>query len=401
MTSPEPTPERIDELLAGSEPRDGAEREALALMQDIRGIEDEPSLSLQTRIEQIGAAPPDSPQRWHERIPGIAGGLFTTPRLAIAGGVAVLALLAVVALPLGDGSTSADDTLAEAPVGQVIEREDRGVAADDAFAAPEANDAPGDAAAAIAPPGAEPAPDREKSVVPADAIAPGPDPGRPQDVRVETVVQTDGVTGLSKASATAMKQIRALGGFTVSSQYSVPGSESGVNQLLFKVPAGRVEEALEGFSELGAITSQQASLVDLGDQLSASQVQITQRRERVRALREDLKKNPDDATLAAQLKSAENGLAQFIERRRKIQERARLATINLTLTTDGPTVVTKGQENRFIAAFNRSADRFGVVLEWLISAAVFLLPIGFLGWLGVRLAHTARRRNARRVMDMV
>ena len=404
MSSPNPTPERIDALLTGSEPRDEAEREALALMEGVQNIQDEPSLALQARVKEISATAPEPKGRWFARIPELAGGLMTTPRLAIAGGVAALALVAVVAVPTIIDGSSNQDALSETRVAQELD----GRAADDAVASGESeegagalfSDEPAPGANAATPP-LELAPEaQQRSSVSADAIAPGPDPGRPQEVLVRTFVQVDGVTGLSKASAAAMKQVRELGGFTVSSRYSVPGSEMGVNDLVFKVPSSRVELAVEGFAELGSITSQDASLVDLGAELTASQVQITKRRERVRALREDLAKNPGDATLTAQVESAERQLAQLIERRKKIQERARLATINLTLTTDGPAVV-EDEENRFVAAFNRSADRLAVVLEWLISAAVFLLPVGLLGWLGLRLARTGRSRGVRRVMDSV
>ncbi len=402
MSTPDPTPDRVDELLEGASPSGNEERETASLISQLQGLEDEPSPELLARVDEIASGVPAQGRRtWRERfaLPGFPS--LTGPRLALAGGALAVVVIVAVAIPL---STNGGSDAGDIASGQV-----EVVTGDPA---PEANvTAPTDDEASAAQ--AAPAP-RERSeeetfssdggesgaAVGKGAIPPGPDAGRNQEVRVRTAVQVDGVDALSKASSQAMSQVRELGGFTASSQFSVPNGDFGVSDLVFKVPSGRVEEALEGFSELGSVISQEASLVDLGAELNQRQVQITRQRERLVSLRKALSESPNDAELQRQATETENRLAALIEQRKKVLERARMSTIDLRLTTDGPAAVEEG-ENRFIAAFDRSWDRLAIVLEWVISAAVFLLPIGLLGWLGLALTRNLRRRGSDRLMDAV
>jgi hypothetical protein len=397
MSRPEPTPERLDELLAGAPPSDDTERESAALINEIRGLRDEPSPELRARVEEIASASPAHGRRgWRERLalPGLPA--LTGPRLAIAGGAAALLVVAAIAVPLAsDGDDSA--TLATADGVEQVEPTEReqiapgaDVESDDIGPAPggpleEAFRSGGSASA---------------GPVSSEAIPPGPDQGRPQEVRVQTAVQVAGVEGLSKAASRAMARVRELGGFTVSSRFSVPSSEIGTADLILRVPSTRVEEALEGFAELGSVISQEATLTDLGQELSRRQMQITRQRERLAALRAELRESPDDEDLKRQIAAAERRLASLVEQRKQVLERARLATLQLRLTTEGPAAVDE-DENRFLAAFERSWEKLATVLEWAISAAVFLVPLGLLGWLGLALARNLRRREARRLMDAV
>ncbi|MDH3226481.1 MAG: DUF4349 domain-containing protein [Thermoleophilia bacterium] len=403
MSRPEPTPDRVDELLDGASPAGEQEREMASLVNEIQGLQDEPSPELRARVDQIASGAPAQGRRtWRERfsLPGFPA--LTGPRLAIAGGALAVVVIAAIAVPLGSDSdgaadlASADATEQEAPLGL-----EEATPAPNEGAVPRAS---GDEELPLLEGAEEPfsngAAKAAGGAVAEDAIPPGPDQGRPQEVRVRTAVQVDGVDGLSRASSQAMTQVRELGGFTVSSRFSVPNSEFGTSDLVLKVPSERLEEALEGFTELGSVISQDASLVDLGEELNQRRVQITRQRERLASLRKELRENPGDEELTRQITLTERRLAALIEQRKQVLQRARMATIELLLTTDGPVAADEG-ENRFIAAFDRSWDRLATVLEWAISAAVFLVPLALLGWLGLALTRNLRRREAQRLMDAV
>jgi hypothetical protein len=395
MTSPDLTPERIDELVAGGTPTGSEEQAYATLLGEVRGMDAAPSPQLRERVRRIAAGAKSTPA-------AEAGRRFGLPRLprlgmprpAIVAGALALILAVAIAVPLSRDGGSED--LASGDGATTLESELGADTADDALpgalqAPPQTE--PGVAAEDALPGGASGA---TRAVDP-DALPPGPDAGRPQEVFVRTAVKVDDVEALSRAGATAMRQVRELGGFTVSSNFSVPSGDYGVNDLVLKVPADRVDQALAGFADLGTVISQQATLTDLGEPLGRVQRRIARLSNRALALREQLEAAPGDARLKAELEAVERRIAAAARQRAQLQERARLATLSLTLTTDGPAV--EKEENRFIVAFTRAADRLGVVLEWLISAAVFLLPAGALAWLGYRALAGARRHQDRRVLE--
>ena len=77
-----------------------------------------------------------------------------------------------------------------------------------------------------------------------------------------TRVRVESVTALSRASDRAMATVRGLGGYTVSSDYSVPNASTGTNVLVFRVPVARADRAIAGFGRLGTVIGQSADIVD-------------------------------------------------------------------------------------------------------------------------------------------
>ena len=67
----------------------------------------------------------------------------------------------------------------------------------------------------------------------------GPDARRAQQVTATTRVQVKDVAALSRASTSAMRTVRSLGGFTASSDYSVPNGAEGTNRVVFRLPVDR------------------------------------------------------------------------------------------------------------------------------------------------------------------
>ena len=204
---------------------------------------------------------------------------------------------------------------------------------------------------AASAPEAAPAFDSAKSVAPGagasgggtsggGAVAPaapqptGTDPRRAQQLTATTRVQVKDVAALSRASAAAMGTVRRLGGFTASSEYAVPNGGEGTNRLVFRVPVARTQDALAAFGRLGVVTAQSASIVDLTARLDAATRRIALLEQRVADLRAQVAANPGDAAAARDLARAEAELLRRRTLQAATRERTRLATLNLTLTTE-------------------------------------------------------------------
>jgi hypothetical protein len=213
---------------------------------------------------------------------------------------------------------------------------------------------------------------------------------------VSTRVKVDDVDALSGASADAMRAARDLGGYTVSSRFSVPSGDEGSADLVLRVPTDRVEQALSAFAGLGTVVSQDASLTDLGEQVDRTERRIATLRTRLTEARAELAKAPDDVVLQARVEAFERALSRRVAEQRGLERRAELARIDLTLTTIGPDA--PESDNRFVAAFQRSWDRFATVLEWLIAAAVFLVPVGLVALVAGWLSREGRRRQEARAL---
>ena len=296
----------------------------------------------------------------------------------VAAGIAAVA----IALPLvtgGDGDPGA-------PAGQ------NGAAGDAATALRES--APGGAAAperAAAPPAAAGAGSA------ADAQALGADPSRAQKVTAWTRVRVDGVSALSRASDRAMATVRSLGGYTASSDYSVPNGATGTNALVFRVPVGRAERAIAAFGRLGTVTGQSADIVDVTALLGAQGREVERLTERVDRLRAELTARPGDAALTAQLERAVRSLAVAEARRSATQGRADLARLNLTLTTEGPPAAPV-DEGRFTGPLSDAGSRLAGATAWLLGALVLIGPFAVVALLAAWGAARVRRRTSRRLM---
>lgn len=210
-----------------------------------------------------------------------------------------------------------------------------------------------------------------------------------------TRVQVDGVEALSRASASAMRTVRSLGGFTASSDYSVPNRAEGTNRLVFRVPVDRAEDALAAFGRLGTVTGQSADIVDLTARLDSETRRIEALRVRTADLRARLASRPGDATLTADLARAEAALRRAEEARGATLTRTNLATLRLTLTTEGPPApaVSAG---RFEGPISRAGARLADSIAWILGALVlvgpFLLLAAAAAWGGLRLHGRSERR---------
>lgn len=362
MRSPELTPERVAELLAGATPNDAAELDLLALAGRLRTLEPGAPDGLRTRVAALGEPPAidrRGPAGW------LAGrrGRRSGRRAAFLAAPALAAGLAIVLLaPSGilDGSDSGPR--AKQPAAELAARASGGDGAG-ATAGLEAAPAPSAADAAAV-----------DQAVPGGALPPATEPGRAQELIARTTVGVPTLEDLSSATARAMRQVRDLGGFTVRSDYSVPSGEEGRSELVVKVPTGRVDQALAGFSELGTVLSQEARLRDLTARITRRAGVATRLRGELRALRARAASTPSPE-LDAQIAAVERRLARALRAERALIARTELATVHLTITSGAEAPET---DNQFAAALRRGWDRLSGVLAALLAAAVLLVPIGLL-----------------------
>lgn len=385
---PEVGPERLGELVDGAPPRDAAERALVALMEDVRGSD--PGASEELRERVTGAA--------RRAVTGTGGGtaartgrLGALRRLGSAGShrrglmVATPVIAGIIALAVaipamtggGSGGTAVDEGAAEAPAAA------RGSGG--ASAAPDSarrlQDEPGSA----------------EAVAPAAAAPTGTDRDRLQRVTAWTRVRVADVDALSRAGTRAMDVVRGLGGFTASSDYGVPSGDRGSNELVFRVPVARTQDALVAFGRLGTVTGQSADIVDVTDRVAAADRRVERQEERLAGLRADLAADPADAGLARAVARAEAALERTRAARAALERSARLATLRLTLTTEGPPAAPE-EEGRFVGALTDSWDRLAGAAAWLIGALVLLAPLAALAVIAALGVGRLRARSARRLM---
>jgi hypothetical protein len=368
----------VAELVDGAPARDHAERGLAALLAETRALEPAAPEALRERVRALSAGAPSPAQagpvaRWRERLRGADRRRL----LLVAAPVAVALAAVAIVLPVIGGSDPA-------PAGTEPREAAPAVAGDAAVPEPER-------AAPAAPATVPGAP------VPGAAAAPAPDAGRAQVVTSWTRVRVDGVDALSRASARAMGAVRRLGGFTASSDYDVPSGGEGTNRLVFRVPVGRVDEALAAFGRLGTVTGQRAQITDVTGRIDEATRRIERLGARIDRLRDELASRPGDAALREEIARLEAARREAEDRRAAVRGRARLATLTLTLTTEAPPAA-PADEGRFTGPLSDAGDRLAGAAAWILGALVlvgpFLAVAAAAAWGAARL----RRRGARRLM---
>jgi hypothetical protein len=377
MTDRDPLgPERLGELVDGAAPRDDEERAVVDLLTETRALEPAAPDALRERVRaQVAQEPPrrarHSPFAWW-------GSADARRRLLVAAPVAAGIAAIAIALPLVTGGDSGS------PVGQKSAAGDAATALRES--APQSSAAP---ARAAGPPAA--------SLPAGDAQALGADPRRAQKVTATTRVRVESVSALSKASDRAMAAVRSLGGYTASSDYSVPNGSTGTNVLVFRVPVAQAERAIAAFGRLGTVIGQSADIVDVTARLGAQGRAVQRLADRVDGLRAEVAAHPGDAALAARLDAAEASLRTAEARRGATRVRAELARLNLTLTTEGPPAAPV-KEGRFLGPLSDAGSRLAGATAWLLGALVLIGPFAVVALLGVWGAARLRRRTGRRLM---
>ena len=244
----------------------------------------------------------------------------------------------------------------------------------------------------------EAAPAQEDSATPAPPSAGvlPPTEGRLQRYDAQLQLRVDGIDELSSATQQAMRITRSLGGNVASVSYDAPSQGIGSAQLTLRVPVARVQQAIVQLSGLGTILSQRYGIEDLQPAADELAKQIEETQARIAQTREQLR-NPDlrpaeRAVLQARLAEAQRQLRDLRAGLTNVRDEARLATIQLGLTTEEILPVPEEKEG--------ALDRVVDILRWeaiaLLYVAVVAGPfvlVGLAVWLLLRLRR--RREEAR------
>ena len=228
------------------------------------------------------------------------------------------------------------------------------------------------------------------------AIAPSP--GRLQRYDAQLDLRVDDLDDLSAATQRAMRVARSLGGHVQSVSYDAPSAGIGSAQLTLRVPIARVQSALVQLTSLGTIVSQRFGIEDLQGTADDLATQIAETQRQIANLTSQLA-NPDltqeeRVVLQAQRTEARRRLADLRAALGGTREEARLATIQLGLTTEQLDAAPAEE-----GAIDRILDI--LVLEGLIALYVLVLAgplivLGLLLWLALRLH---RRRGEARLLE--
>jgi hypothetical protein len=199
------------------------------------------------------------------------------------------------------------------------------------------------------------------------------------------------VDDLSKATKSAVRTTRKLGGYVAAADYST-GQSTGDSRLDVRVPVQHVQQAIGSFTELGTILSQRINVADLQGAVD----RIDQRRAGARKVIAELEAKQRTVGLTAaeqaRLAGAKRTVARLSQSRTSLVNEGAYAKISLALTTKKPAAkqVAPGRFDRF---WGDAGDIFGkeaiIVLYALVLAGPFLLLAAF-----VLLGERARRRRA-------
>jgi hypothetical protein len=206
----------------------------------------------------------------------------------------------------------------------------------------------------------------------------------------------DGVDELSSATQQAMRITRSLGGTVSSVSYDAPSQGVGSAQLTLRVPIARVQSAIVQLSGLGTILGQRYGIEDLQPAADDLAKQIEQTQARIAQLRESLR-NPgltptQRATLQAQLAEAQRQLRDLRAALTGTRAEARLATIQLGLTTEEILAAPAEEESALDGVVDVLRWEALALLYVLVVAGPFLL-VGLAVWYLLRLRR--RREEAR------
>jgi hypothetical protein len=157
-----------------------------------------------------------------------------------------------------------------------------------------------------------------------EAVPPGPNGDRAQDIHASLTVLVDGTEDLSATTQRALRVTRRLGGYVVNVQYGTPEPTEGTAALRVRIPVSRVQAAVVQFSDLGQILAQQVQISDLQQPLD----ELTRRIRRLERLAADAR--------GAELARIKSQIAALRRQRAEVNRRAAFATVSLDLTTHEP-----------------------------------------------------------------
>ncbi|HWG56646.1 MAG TPA: DUF4349 domain-containing protein [Gaiellaceae bacterium] len=234
--------------------------------------------------------------------------------------------------------------------------------------------------------------DAMEAAPPSGGAALPPTQGRLQRYDAQLTLRVDDVEELSAATQRAMRIARSLGGVVASVSYDSGTSEIGSAQLTLRVPIARVQQAVVQLSGLGTILGQRYGIEDLQPAADDLARQIEETQVRVAELQTQLRQtnltDTERAVLRSRLAEARRQLADLRSALEGTRAEARLATIQLSLTTEAILESPPAEKG----ALDRVVDILrweGLALLYALVVAGPFLVVGLAVWLALR----ARRRR--------
>jgi hypothetical protein len=378
-------------------PSDAIDERFDDLARELRALPGAPP-ALRDRVREL-AEQPEPEARWKLKPPSIP---FRIVGYGLAGCAAAL-----VAGAIGYGVVSSgpsDSGRTRVALG--------GVSTTTAKAAPEVAPPPpppppaatipdsGRAAAAPPPPTFEAAPAPRLG----SGVTLPPSRGRLAQYSASMTLRVKDVDQLSRRTREVMRITRRLGGFVATVRFGTPKGDAGDSYVRVRVPVAHIQEAIVKFSQLGTITAQRVSITDVQDRVNQATLQIAHLQDRIKDLRDELRRARLTAEqrvrLEQRLGAARAQLRALTEGRRSTVRSARLATIELELTTRKSAVVAPpSKPGRIERAASNALDilvGYGVVL---IYALIVVSPLLLLLAAAAAGRRAARRRSDARVLE--
>jgi hypothetical protein len=196
------------------------------------------------------------------------------------------------------------------------------------------------------------------------------------------------VKDLSRSTQAAVRQTRRLGGYVAAADYAT-GREAGDSRLELRVPIGRIQQAIAGFTELGTILAQHISLQDLQAPLDRTDRRLAAARKVIAALNGKPFRTLDEQ---ARLDAAKRTVERLSRQRANLVHEGAFAKISLQLTTRKAATqhVAPGRFERF---WGDAGDILGKEAIAVLYALVVAGPFAILALFAL-LAERARRRRA-------
>jgi hypothetical protein len=193
------------------------------------------------------------------------------------------------------------------------------------------------------------------------------------------------VEDLSRATQTAVRQTRRLGGYVAAADYST-GEARGESRLDLRVPAQNVQKAIAGFTELGTILAQRIRVADLQVGLDRLEARIAAKQKLIDTLTGD------------RLEKERRALRRLERSRVALVREGTYAKVSLQLTTTKPAA--KQQEpGRFDRFWGDAGDILGKEAIAVLYALVIVGPFVILALLALFAERIRRRRADHRLLE--
>jgi uncharacterized protein DUF4349 len=201
------------------------------------------------------------------------------------------------------------------------------------------------------------------------------------------------VKDLSRSTQAAVRQTRRLGGYLAAADYAT-GRKAGDSRLELRVPIGRIQQAIAGFTDLGTILAQHISLKDLQAPLDRTDRRIAAARKVIAVLEGKSFRTPDEQ---ARLDAARRTVQRLSRQHASLVREGAFAKISLQLTTRKAAAqhVAPGRFERF---WGDAGDILGKEAIAVLYALVVAGPFAILAVLALLAERTRRRRADHRLL---